>query len=1023
MVNRLYPLVKWITDCQNDILLLLNIYDRRPSIFTEQLIYGGLAAQLKFLSKGSTKEVDRALKEITEFDLPLGAGKVASKLYDEFIRGELGITDLQVGRLKDYFEEARREGQGSLKGEQALEYPILDHFFDIGKDRYLSFPLIQFGDFDGVVHLIFKNTDIFRFSPAGVWKQLIRIFSSEYENLLLGWELVGSNIQRKSTVRAQLEYLTSKEYEEAATTNPIFRELRYRQYYEGSYDYLLKRVDLNDIIPDQFKDEHRKRAIISILIDSYAHNISAHSLTVLKWWFQQRAFTDVEIQNLIEELKEKSSFDEWGVSLRDYLNRRFPEEYSLESIEEGILLQVAHWIKIVDKRREIGNYLPVRDQLPSLAEELHPLFKFLLEKGAFWSGITRDQQFGGEMRNMYDILWNDFIRNPLYLGTIAHSEKITKLHIQIRIYSGRRYPAESDDFIRSYELEKDEQGQVLSGTLATINVGGGENDKTIKHKYIIPGTLHDSLKAKLETFEIFLPGGVVGKHSLFTLIENEIRNVKHFQEPDLAKMRTDGLKLVIAIRPGNLSYEPHRLTNKPLYKIGVWLGHETILYNKGEHLVVKRLETLKKDIITQDTNQARLGGNFQDKICAAMLFNNSFISVERRVYERDDRYYPWLRSAFSTGVDQGELTETDFEIKNSNLERAKEELTEPAEDKQKGFFKKYFHLWRAAPLYKLESLNAIQSENVARFKIVTIPDDNWKKAVRELGVIRILPEESAGMQWEEAYQKWLNIWLKEKEVLIELVHGKTAVGYIVYDQQQAAYYNQDDYLVLDNEVQENYAYYTKTELRFAHGTNPGGAEAKLGLLAVRNHGVLVRKFFDNLETISDFDRATITPAHILELVEVIQTRICIFDKRVADRITDEKRAFLNERLNCGIYSEDEEQWETIKKAPGLSHYHFIIMHLSFLEAMKNNEGKRYGEEGIVDFIDEQIGDQLGDNCIFVVTTGRGREQWWRKLKDSKYMTHTTFRPVESLIEAVETASLKNDDLELKFNLVKTLFGS
>ena len=40
-------------------------------------------------------------------------------------------------------------------------------------------------------------------------------------------------------------------------------------------------------------------------------------------------------------------------------------------------------------------------QLP-LSREIYPLLKFLLEKGAFWSGITRDSTFGGKSSSFYN---------------------------------------------------------------------------------------------------------------------------------------------------------------------------------------------------------------------------------------------------------------------------------------------------------------------------------------------------------------------------------------------------------------------------------------------------------------------------------------------------------------------------------------------------------------------------------------------------------------------------------------------
>lgn len=62
----------------------------------------------------------------------------------------------------------------------------------------------------------------------------------------------------------------------------IFSYLKQNDFYgyESGTKY---QIDTSD-----FADELRRQAIMSILIDSYAHNISAHSLTALNWWFKQR---------------------------------------------------------------------------------------------------------------------------------------------------------------------------------------------------------------------------------------------------------------------------------------------------------------------------------------------------------------------------------------------------------------------------------------------------------------------------------------------------------------------------------------------------------------------------------------------------------------------------------------------------------------------------------------------------------------------------------------------------------------
>ena len=171
-----------------------------------------------------------------------------------------------------------------------------------------------------------------------------------------------------------------------------------------------------------------------------------------------------------------------------------------------------------------------------------------MEKGAFWSGITREQQFGGEIRDLHSVLWNDFINNPLYLGTIAYSEGITKLNIHLRFYSDKKYTGDKHIFKREYTIDRDAAGDILSGRLVTIDVGGLQ-EKSFEHEYVIKGEKYAILLDRLRQCEVFFPGGVVGKHSFFTLIENEIRNAKHYQENDLITMREHGMDLFIGISP------------------------------------------------------------------------------------------------------------------------------------------------------------------------------------------------------------------------------------------------------------------------------------------------------------------------------------------------------------------------------------------------------------------------------------------------------------------------------------------
>ena len=304
----------------------------------DTLIYAGISALPELFGIenfiGDYSEVGKAVEILNQYEIKFIDSIEGGRLYDEFKHGDLGLDDLVIGRLSDYFDSYLERG-GFKNEEQSWEFTILNHFFSVEEDYHLSLPLIQFGGFDGVVHIIFEEKDRSIFSNSSLQKLLIRLFSNEYEGLLLDWDSVGENMQRRSTLPRQLAYLTSDEYHESAYTNPIFKECQYRAFYLNSMAYYMKRIEYNDVVPESFKTEYRKRAIIAILIDSYAHNISAHSLTVLKWFFQQRASTKKAIRELEQEIREDKSFKEWSPPLKTYLEGKLPGSFTPEDIEKG----------------------------------------------------------------------------------------------------------------------------------------------------------------------------------------------------------------------------------------------------------------------------------------------------------------------------------------------------------------------------------------------------------------------------------------------------------------------------------------------------------------------------------------------------------------------------------------------------------------------------------------------------------------------------------------------------------------
>ena len=117
----------------------------------------------------------------------------------------------------------------------------------------------------------------------------------------------------------------------------------------------------------------------------------------------------------------------------------------------------------------------------------------------------------------------------------------------------------------------------------------------------------------------------------------------------------------------------------------------------------------------------------------------------------------------------------------------------------------------------------------------------------------------------------------------------------------------------------------------------------------------------------------------------------------------------------------DDKYEVIYDEDGgiMDNYHFLVIHLSFIEKLG------FPEENIDEFIKKHIiqnSSKIPNHFIITIVTGRGREDWWKKL-NSKYKDFVTFRPIESLLAAIEDGIMLKDDFQVKYNLVKVLFGS
>jgi len=1053
------------------------------------IAYQGIKKQQEFLGKSEqTDYLAKHWNSLENNSYGVAEMKISQEVFDEF--RHLNSNEFEKcyvsGTLKKYFIDPEK-----FTEYQKHEYPILNKYFDITKDRFISVPLIQFGEIDGVIHIIYENSGHEKFynikdahSIDDNIKDLIAGFSIEYEGVMFSWHLSMATYDLNEGITKAVERVGKKfNDEDKQEINPVYEDfwgnkanailriLNYQEYYTTHYRYFTSRIEQHrEIMIDRYKSVLRQ-AVITVLLDSYAHNISAHALTTLSWIYSKRAeiFARKETRNIIHNM------------IHAYSAR----------------------FKDIEKYEETYAYLVNRDGPVPL--ELYPLFKFLQEKGGFWSGLTRDMNPGGLTTDMFDVLWDGFACNALYLGTIVESEDIRKLHLHVTIY---RPEGQTDGFITTPEIE-------FEGRLSTVDlehwidhkydrekddcyvdIGEGRVEDRLwyrKHpemeplsRFIQPGLDFASLKTWLRSLRVFLPGGVVGKHALYNIFENELRNIKHFTGPELANAQQEGLTFHIAIQPASLDKGQHG----ELYRVGVWLGLSTPLQKTGHsnkrptYLIKRRFDALWNDIIDSENDfQPHIGGNSQDKVCAAMLFNGSFSSVQNgsRVWiglqigsvdklERDKAFYPWITPAVAS-----KKTNKEFQIKppggqfdvasNEGYFRAQRSYLRDFKEEE-GFLKKYFYIWKGHDVL-IDSRQASPWENATRFRIVYAQDDTQIPNLRQSGILRALPkppgafiqahqEEQTPLGRQrvlfEAYKEWLCYWLKEERIVFVLKNEKENYsGLLIFDKQHQEVLrfftdkklsSKADFSIaqsisfadLKNKIENEVAY---TTLHYAHASELTSPEA----LLYRKHGIMNR-YFTPLNETTKMNLKDMSAERFAEWFEMMVTRICIIDSRIQHRMRlsgREPQFFRNEAqiLFCG---EDEPHqserrwrnvWEDDITKKFVVNCHFLVMHLSFIERLLQNKYNNHeGDIGL--FMEKELlplwpNHQLPHNFILVVTSGRGRSKWWNTFKSNAqykpFIPHIIFRSIESLLSAVEGSATQKDDFELKYRFTKVLFGS
>lgn len=1058
----------------------------------------------------SADEIDALLEQswasLGASEMELHKMFISKKLHEILIEAEEGISISKIvreaqGTLKTYFESVSQRPEDYYRHERKI---LSAYGFDLENDLFFSIPLFQFGDFDGIIHIIYqaKAASVFQYTENDPHKnarvdenikRLIDEFRIEYEGVILAWHLPYDDSDYDHALRKAIDDVVTDDFWERNRYRFLGKVLDWKRSYEDHYPYYRSRLKQHDNIRKEVYLRVLNQAVITVLLDSYAHNVGAHTLSTLAGIFSERATLRAD------RWKYEAEKEGGKESLKEPRSYRGPF---------GELVNIGTSDLIHEKGK--------------LSLETAAFFRFLQEKSGFWSGLTRDYNPGGLVSDLYGALMGDFMLNTLYLGTVAESEEIYKINLKVSFLASETGTDTAFRATADYAVE-------ATGCLAYVDIRQRDAEHLwdrqagfyVKHpkaeggkllyndhaeldqlsRFVCPGDEFVELKKRLKAVKVFWPGGIVGKHAFFNIIENELRNIKHAKTEALNKAKEHGLDLHISVQRSNAG-------GNDLFRIGIWLGIEVEL--GGEEtapLVKRRFDTLWEDIIDIERNP-KLSGSTQDKVCAAMLFNNSFSSVQNVTWilshmdflsgtteKRDRRFYPWITPAVSLADGGGEFqmrppgSEKGFLNKKKPENEQKKDLDKAFQDRYSqfatpqstGFLKKYLYLWEGQNVRQAGS-PVSETENIGRFKVVLVDDAESLTKARRAGVVRALAapalrplpddsDEHKNAYLLDCYKAWLRVWLgAEPTTFFWSDDNGNACGAMSFDPNSSGLLRfWSDRPVppeLEGKAASEYvdqgqledlkkSLPNRTDLQFAHSDEKAAGNA----IRYRRHGVMNRYFLPLVGSASSMRLRLADLSKLLfpEFVEMIATRICVVDSRVQGRMEQSNRAqgFYLNQLNTLFCAEraplkPNENWslrwgrgESPDADSFVRNCHFLVLHLSFIERILQEQyaGKTRSDD--VDFFVKNVllsvvgdGQKLRENFVLVVTSGRGRSDWWKNLYPSKskdgeepsrpaseFAGQIIFRPIESILAAIEGHNTQKDDFELKYRLTKVLFGS
>jgi hypothetical protein len=655
------------------------------------------------------------------------------------------------------------------------------------------------------------------------------------------------------------------------------------------------------LLEKEKKKLYIRDAAVAIMLDTFSHNIAAHSMR--------------HLLNLLHE-REQKHLEIWENIYFDYSN----ENTEIEKI-----------LGVKDSREWAEQPIGIQRYI-----------SFLREKSTFWNGLISEIYTSwGTMLNLYEVM-KKLVGNYLYIGSIASDLGINGVEFHIGIDDNKPIKWGSSTIAEyEYPLKK-----------------ANEFSK-VKKEWKHSSSPEDELE--LVKRELYFPGGLIGLHAFYTIIENTIRNAK------FVDIKEKIIPLLILIREDGNFFE---------IRVG-------IDYKSKDVRKIENIKTLLEQPIIDKDNRTQKGGVPQSKISAAVL-----------------RGYPLIDS-------------------NEPLKNFKPKtligVDSTFEKEMKVFWR--FFVWKASTyqLFSKEFLDNIKEsqDNPFRFKFLIVPPDQREKfnsiepdkfPIRVVHIHR--PEQDYSE--DELYRFWLKEWTGGKPIKLIYKHSPEDP-------------HQGEEVIWDGEyIRPPESGIANSILTFSFYHSGDNTEEYFTYLKKHLIGTRSNRIFDD----QFLEGQKLNPQNIPCLIETVYTGITIVDNemyRLWDKIVrqfgrtpGEVQPYVSQTLRLNIFSEVDSKAKLLEMMKGNQGQHICIVHLSMIDDLygKNEENRnQYMEEALQHF------------QYVILTTGRGREDAYASLK-KEYKTRTRFIYRNQFEKAFERAlEVPGEEFFIvKFFLVKILLG-